>query len=81
MCAFRAGGQWEVWAGSADFMSRNFDHRIELLFPILDSGIKQRVLALLRKQLQDDRNGFCLLPDGSQVTQWAGRVDAQMARL
>jgi polyphosphate kinase len=81
MCAFKAGGEWEVWAGSADFMTRNFDHRIELLFPVLDPGIKQRVLAMLRKQLQDDRNGFVLLPDGGQVTQWAGRVDAQMARL
>jgi polyphosphate kinase len=42
-----------VWAGSADWMPRNFDSRVEIFFPILNEQIKNRVLQnVLQKQVQ-----------------------------
>jgi len=81
ICAFRGTGEWEILAGSADWMPRNFDARVELLFPIYDKVIKDRIVNLLRRQLKDDRNGFLLLPDSTHKTQWSGRVDSQLSKL
>jgi polyphosphate kinase len=80
IASFRNGGNWEVFAGSADWMTRNFDSRVEVMFP-LPGDLKQKVLNLLIRQTRDDRNGFMLLADGTQTTQWSGRNDAQLSRL
>jgi polyphosphate kinase len=75
--AFRRGGTWEVWAGSLDFMPRNFDRRYELFYPILDPRARATVLAELESQLGDDVNAWDLRTDGTQVPVWGGRRDAQ----
>eukprot|EP01098_Paradermamoeba_levis_P010769 TRINITY_DN453_c0_g2_i1.p1 TRINITY_DN453_c0_g2~~TRINITY_DN453_c0_g2_i1.p1 ORF type:complete len:142 (-),score=21.74 TRINITY_DN453_c0_g2_i1:410-835(-) len=41
IAAFKNGGNWDIWCGSADWMPRNFEARLELLFPILDPSIKK----------------------------------------
>jgi len=41
---FHNGGDEEVYLGSADLMPRNFDHRVEVLFPVLDPRLKRRVI-------------------------------------
>ena len=79
--AFRSGGEWEVWAGSADWMPRNFEERIELIFPVLDPDIAKRIVDLLLGQLADDVNAFAMLPDGSHEARWGGEVNAQLAPL
>ena len=81
LAAFRSGGVWEVWAGSADWMPRNFEERIELIFPVLDSAIAKRIVALLQTQLADDVNAFALAPDGTHHPRWGGEVNAQLAPL
>ena len=81
VAAFRSGGEWEVWAGSADWMPRNFEERIELIFPVLDADIAKRIVELLLGQLADDVNAFAMLPDGSHEARWGGEVDAQLAPL
>ncbi len=81
VAAFRSGGDWEVWAGSADWMPRNFEERIELIFPVLDAGIARRIVDLLLAQLADDVNAFALLPDGSHEPLWGGERNAQLAPL
>ena len=81
IAAFRAGGRWDVWAGSADWMARNFDDRIELLYPVVDPAIAAKVVRLLRRQLRDDTNAFVLHPDGSHEPRWGGAHDSQRARL
>lgn len=81
VAAFRAGGDWEVWAGSADWMPRNFERRIELVFPVLDGEAKAKVLRLLKAQLQDDVNAFTLPPDGSSKPIWGGKRNSQLIRL
>jgi polyphosphate kinase len=75
--AFRRGGAWEVFAGSLDFMPRNFDRRYELFYPILDPRARAAVLAELETQLADDVNAFDLRADGTQAPVWGGQRDAQ----
>jgi polyphosphate kinase len=81
IAAFRAGGRWEVWAGSADWMPRNFERRLELVFPVLRKKTRSKVLRLLKTQLQDDCNAFVLNADGTEDALWGGTKDSQLERL
>jgi polyphosphate kinase len=81
IAAFKCGGAWEVWAGSADWMPRNFERRLELIFPILKKKVRSQVLEVLRAQLADNRNAFVLGADGSQREVWGGARDSQIVRL
>lgn len=76
IAAFKAGGSWDVWAGSADGMPRNFDRRLELFFPIQGES-RRKVLKLLKAQLKDDVNTFVLGPNGEQHPLWGGKHNAQ----
>ncbi len=76
IAAFKAGGKWRVWAGSADAMPRNLDRRYELFFPILAPRARRKVLEILQAQLADDRNSFILRPSG-QERRWGGKRDGQ----
>ncbi len=62
---FRNGGDEEVYLSSADWMPRNLDRRIELLFPVESPEGRQRVLAALEAILQDNVKGRRLQADGS----------------
>ena len=81
IAAFKRNGDWEVWAGSADWMPRNFEKRLELVFPILDKTVRTRVLKLLRAQLEDDVNAFTLPASGQEKALWGGSKDSQKLRL
>ena len=50
---FYNDGREEVYLSSADFMPRNLDRRVELLFPIEDAEIKQRLFQILAIILKD----------------------------
>ena len=62
---FLNGGDEEVYLSSADWMSRNLDRRIELLFPVEDADSRRRVLAVLDAAFQDNVKGRWLQPDGT----------------
>ena len=63
---FRAGGADEVYLASADWMDRNFFRRIELCFPVLDPGLKRRVIREgLQPYLDDNCNAWEMRADGS----------------
>jgi polyphosphate kinase len=81
IAAFKRNGDWELWAGSADWMPRNFEKRLELVFPILDKSVRTRVLKLLRAQLEDDANAFVLDSSGNEKPLWGGNKDSQKLRL
>ncbi|MFK7773415.1 MAG: polyphosphate kinase 1 [Saprospiraceae bacterium] len=51
---FGNGGKEKMYIGSADWMTRNLDHRIEVILPILDADIFKRIMASLQLQLDDD---------------------------
>jgi polyphosphate kinase len=61
---FENGGQPEYLLGSADWMPRNLDHRVEVAFPILDPRLQDRVRQVLDVQLADNVKARRLLPDG-----------------
>ncbi len=62
---FEAGGHREVYAASADWMPRNFQRRVEVMFPIEDEALKVRVVdELLRNQLDDNAKAWILAADG-----------------
>jgi polyphosphate kinase len=62
---FRNGGDEEVYLASADWMPRNLDRRIELLFPIEAPEGRAKVLAALDTLLRDNVKARVLQPDGS----------------
>ncbi len=57
----------QVFAGSADWMRRNLDDRVETVVPILNPALKQRLIALLHQTLADQRLAWDLHPDGRYV--------------
>jgi polyphosphate kinase len=63
---FENGGASEVYVSSADWMPRNFDRRIEIVFPIEDERLKSRIVdEILASALLDDSNVRLLNPDGT----------------
>ncbi|MBY0514266.1 MAG: polyphosphate kinase 1 [Gemmataceae bacterium] len=63
---FENGGQPEVFTGSADWMDRNLSRRVEVVFPIEQPDLKQRVIdEVLKTTLADNVKARELLPDGT----------------
>ncbi|MGN0157750.1 MAG: RNA degradosome polyphosphate kinase [Brotaphodocola sp.] len=61
---FENNGSPEVYLGSSDWMPRNLDRRVEILFPVEDPELRQRVVHILDVQLQDNVKAQELLPNG-----------------
>lgn len=51
---FHNNGSDDTYMGSADWMNRNLQRRIEVVFPVLEPTLKAEVLEILRIQLQDN---------------------------
>jgi polyphosphate kinase len=64
---FAAGGADEYYIGSADWMPRNFDRRVEAIAPVEDPALHPRIRALLDTCLADNRQAWELHPDGTYV--------------
>ena len=62
---FENDGAEEIYMGSADWMSRNLDRRVEILFPILDDALKERVKHILFVELSDNMKAHVLKSDGN----------------
>lgn len=62
---FENDGSPEVYMGSADWMPRNLDKRVEIMFPVEDPDLKQRVIHILKVQLEDNVKAHILQPDGT----------------
>ena len=62
---FENGGEPEYYLGSADWMPRNLERRVELLFPILDQYNQKKVEHILELQLKDTMRARFLRPDGT----------------
>lgn len=61
---FANGGHEEVYLSSADWMKRNLDRRIELLFPVRDALIRRRMTGILKTFFKDNAKAWELLEDG-----------------
>lgn len=62
---FENGGSPEVYMGSADWMPRNLDKRVEIMFPVEDPALKEQVIHILKVQLEDNVKAHILQPDGT----------------
>ena len=51
---FGNNGKEDMFLSSADLMSRNFEHRVEVGFPVLDEEVKQEIRDIIEFQLQDN---------------------------
>jgi len=68
---FENGGEPEVYLGSADWMSRNLHERVEVLFPIKDRLLRERVLhEILAAYLADNLKARFLQKDGRYLRAW-----------
>jgi len=62
---FHSGGDEDVYLASADWMPRNLDARVELMFPIESPAAKRKVLDALSVLFRDNVKGRRLQPDGT----------------
>jgi polyphosphate kinase len=62
---FLNGGAEEVYIGSADWMPRNLERRIEAVTPIDDPADRQALRDLLLLMWEDNRQAWELRPDGT----------------
>ena len=61
---FECGGKPRIWMGSADWMQRNLDHRVELVFPI-EAELMPRAEEILEVMWSDNVNTRVMQPDTS----------------
>ena len=69
---FGNDGNEEIFFGSADWMPRNFDRRVEVVAPIENRQLHPRVCSLLETCLADNRQAWDLHPDGTYVQRKPG---------
>lgn len=64
---FHNDGKNEVYMGSADWMPRNLDKRVEILFPVEDEKLKEIALSILDIQLADTMKAHIMQKNGSYI--------------
>ncbi|MFB2936748.1 polyphosphate kinase 1 [Aerosakkonemataceae cyanobacterium BLCC-F154] len=64
---FQNGGQEEVYIGSADWMSRNLNRRVEAITPVEDLNLTKDLQEILGIMLSDNRQAWELQSDGSYI--------------
>lgn len=76
---FENAGDPEVFLSSADWMPRNLNRRIELMFPILDPLVRMQIEQILRLQTRPDVRAWQMLASGRyrEVPQGEDGTDAQ----
>ena len=62
---FQNGGAEEIYLSSADWMNRNLDRRIELMFPVLDRDVFKQVKSILKTYFEDNTNAHYLTESGN----------------
>lgn len=73
---FENGGNIDVYMGSADWMPRNLDRRVEIIFPVLEDALKEKAVHILEVELADNVKARVMEPDGNYV-----RVDKRGKQL
>lgn len=63
----QGGGQEEIYIGSADWMPRNLDRRVEAITPVDDPEIAKDLQEILGVMLADNRQAWDLQPDGRYI--------------
>ena len=61
---FRNDEHYEIYCGSADWMPRNLERRVEILFPVDRPELKEELLHILKSQMKDTVKASILTADG-----------------
>ncbi len=61
---FRNGGAEQVYLASADWMPRNLERRVELMFPVEQPDLRRRLVKILELYFADNCHSYELQPDG-----------------
>ncbi|MDQ1265504.1 MAG: polyphosphate kinase [Bacteroidota bacterium] len=61
---FKNGGNEEFYLSSADWMSRNLHKRVELMFPVYDVKLRERLRSMLELYWKDNLKSWRLMYDG-----------------
>ena len=61
---FHNGGDSEIYMGSADWMPRNLDRRVEIIFPVIEEELKKKAYHILEVELMDNVKAHILGEDG-----------------
>lgn len=61
---FHNGGDSEIYMGSADWMPRNLDRRVEIIFPVIEEELKKKAYHILEVELMDNVKAHILGADG-----------------
>jgi len=64
---FENNGNPKIFLSSADLMPRNLNRRVEILFPIEDPDLKNKIIHILDVIFRDNHNARLLLPDGKYI--------------
>ena len=80
---FENNGENEIYLSSADWMPRNLDKRVELMFPIEDEDLKNRVIASLQDELKDNAKAWEMKKSGKyrRVKRETPLLNSQEARI
>jgi len=79
---FENGGEPEVFMGSADWMPRNLDRRVEIVFPLRDEKLKEKAIHILDVELKDTEKAHNLESDGNyQKVDRRGKVHVNSQRV
>ena len=62
---FYNGGKEELYMGSADWMPRNLDKRVEIIFPLEDPEMKKKAKHIIDTQMADNKKSYFMQADGS----------------
>ena len=62
---FRNDDNWEIYCGSADWMPRNLERRVEILFPVEAEELKNQLWEILEYNLKDTTKAHIMQPDGT----------------
>jgi polyphosphate kinase len=62
---FYNDGEEDIFLSSADWMPRNLDRRVELMFPVESISARQQIMDILNLQLKDTDRASLMQPDGS----------------
>lgn len=78
---FANGGDEKMYMGSADWMTRNFDHRVEIITPILDTDIHKKIKTFIQFQLDDNVKSRAIKVDQDNfyVSSFKNEIQAQIA--
>ena len=72
---FQIGDEVEVFLGSADLMTRNLDHRIEVVVPVEQPRLRQEMVAIFDSAFADTSSSWELAADGTWTRRKRGKEE------